>query len=63
LVNDSGSGGNPRIAAAATGVCAYAFTNPASPDSAVLITLPLSGYTAWASITMGRALMDVYKVP
>ena len=66
IAANSGWGGNPQIAAAATAVYAYAFTNPASTDSAVLITLPPGGYTAQASSvsgSAGTALVEVYEVP
>lgn len=66
IAANSGLGGNPQIAAAATALYAYAFTNAATTDSAVLITLPPCGYTAQASSvtgTAGTALVAMYEVP
>ena len=66
IASNAGWGGNPQIAAAAASVYAFAFTNPASTDSAVLVTLPPGGYTVQASSmsgTTGTALVEVYEVP
>jgi hypothetical protein len=66
IASNAGWGGNPQIAAAAAAVYAFAFTNPASTDSASLITLPPGGYTVQASSltgTTGTTLVEVYEVP
>jgi YVTN family beta-propeller protein len=56
-------GGNPQISSAAASVGAFAWTDPASHDSALLVTLPPGGYTAQVSSTSdtgGAALVEVY---
>ena len=61
-----GWGGNPQIASAAASVGAFAWSNPASNDSAILVTLPPGAYTAQvagASGDSGVALAEVYEVP
>ena len=66
IAANAGWGGNSQIAAAAQAVYAFAFTNPASADSAVLITLPPDGYTVQASSATGTTrptLLEVYELP
>jgi len=66
LDSNSGWGGDPHVAAAAAAVGAFAWTSPASHDSALLVTLPPGAYTAQvsgASGDTGVALIEVYEVP
>ena len=66
IASDAGWNGNPQIAAAAQGTGAFPYTDPASKDSAVLITLAPGSYTAQAksaSGTAGTTLVEVYEVP
>jgi hypothetical protein len=66
LASNAGWSGNPQIAAEAVAVGAFPWTNPASKDSALLITLPPGAYTAQvsgASGDSGVALVEVYDVP
>ena len=59
-------GGNAQVAAAAATVGAFAWPNPSSNDSALLLTLPPGAYTAVASGASGDtgvALVEVYEVP
>jgi arabinan endo-1,5-alpha-L-arabinosidase len=63
--NASWGGGAP-IASAAALVGAFSWGNPASLDSAILVTLPPGNYTATvsgASNDTGVALVEVYEVP
>ncbi len=66
LGTNTGWGGNAEIANAAASVGAFAWTNPSSNDSALLVTLPPGAYTAQvsgASGDIGVALVEVYEVP
>jgi glucose/arabinose dehydrogenase len=66
LAANAGWAGNPLIPAAAASVGAFAWANPASSDSALLITLPPGAYTAEVSGVAGDsgvALIEVYDVP
>jgi glucose/arabinose dehydrogenase len=66
IAGNAGWAGNPQIIAAALSVGAFPWTNPASNDSALLITLPPGAYTAevsGASGDTGVALVEVYDVP
>ncbi len=66
LATNNGWGGDPEIAATAAAVGAFSWTDPSSPDSALLITLPPGAYTAvvsGASGDTGVALVEVYEVP
>jgi len=66
LGSNTGWGGNNQISSAAASVGAFAWTNPASGDSAALVTLPPGAYTAQvsgASGDTGVALVEVYDVP
>jgi hypothetical protein len=59
-------GGSPQIAAAASRVGAFAWTDPNSRDAAVLVTLPPGAYTAEVNPEAplyGNALIEVYLVP
>jgi hypothetical protein len=65
LASNDDWGGDPEIAAAAS-VGAFAWSDPASSDCALLVTLPPGAYTA--NITgingsSGVALVEVYEVP
>ena len=65
LETNTGWGGNPQIAATAAMVGAFPWANPASADSALLVTLPPGAYTAVASGASGDsgvALVEVYNV-
>lgn len=62
---NTGWGGNPLIASAASQVSAFPWSNPASMDSAILMTLAPGPYTAivaGASGDTGVALLEVYGV-
>ena len=64
-VNDDW-GGDPQVVAAASAVGAFAWTDPTSADSALLVTLAPGAYTA--EITgignaTGVALIEVYEIP
>jgi hypothetical protein len=66
IASNAGWGGNAAIAAAAGNVGAFPWTNPASNDSAILVTLPPGSYTAIVSGVSGDtgvALAEVYDVP
>jgi hypothetical protein len=66
LASDRGWGGNAQIASAAATVGAFAWNDPQSADSAILITLPPGPYTAQvegASGDVGLALIELYEVP
>jgi hypothetical protein len=63
-VND-GWGGDTQIAAAAASVGAFSWGAAATPDSAILVTLPPGAYTAQvagASGDTGVSLVEVYEV-
>jgi len=65
LGSNTGWGGNAQIAAAAASVGAFSWGNSATPDSAILVTLPPGAYTAQvsgASGDAGVALVEVYEV-
>jgi hypothetical protein len=66
LATNDDWGGDPEIAAAAASVGAFAWSDPASADSALLITLPPGSYTAnltGANASSGVALIEVYDIP
>ena len=66
IASNSAWGGNPTIASVASLVGAFAWTNPASLDCALLVTLPPGSYTAQVSPAgddFGTALVEVYAVP
>ena len=59
-------GGNPQISSVAASVGAFAWSDPTSADSALLLTLPPGAYTAQiqgAAGDTGVALVEVYDVP
>lgn len=66
LADNDDWAGDPEISAAAAAVGAFAWTNPASFDCALLITLPPGAYTAnilGINGASGVALVEVYEVP
>ena len=66
IASNTGWGGNAQIASSAASVGAFAWSNPSSSDSAILVTLPPGAYTAQvsgASGDTGIALVEVYEVP
>jgi hypothetical protein len=66
LATDDGWGGDPQIAATAASVGAFSWGAAATPDSALLVTLPPGSYTAQvagASGDTGVSLVEVYEVP
>ena len=66
LGTNVGWGGDSTIAAAAGSVGAFSWGLAATPDSAILMTLPPGGYTAQISGAggdTGIALIEVYEVP
>lgn len=63
---NTGWGGDPVIAVAAGSVGAFPWGSGATPDSAILATLPPGAYTAevsGAAADTGVALVEVYEVP
>lgn len=65
LATNTGWAGDVRIATAAAWVGAFSWGGAATPDSAILITLPPGAYTAGvfgASGDKGVALVEVYEV-
>lgn len=65
LLSDTGWGGDPTIAAAASDVGAFSWGAAATPDSAILVTLPPGAYTAevsGASGDTGLSLVEIYDV-
>jgi hypothetical protein len=66
LASNSGWSGDAEIAGTASAVGAFAWNDPASLDSAILVTLPPGPYTAQisgANGDVGVALVEVYEVP
>jgi probable HAF family extracellular repeat protein len=66
LGSDTGWGGDTQIASAAASVGAFSWGPVATPDSALLVTLPPGAYTAvvsGASGDTGIGLIEVYEVP
>jgi hypothetical protein len=66
LQSNTGWGGNPEIAATAASVGSFSWGSAATPDSALIVTLPPGAYTAQisgASGDTGIALVEVYEVP
>ena len=66
LESNTGWGGNAQIASVAASVGAFSWGSSATPDSALLVTLPPGAYTAQvsgASGDTGVALVEVYEVP
>jgi hypothetical protein len=65
VASNNGWGGRAEIAGSAAAVGAFAWPNPLSNDSAILVTLPPGAYTAQvsgASGDTGVALVEVYEV-
>jgi sugar lactone lactonase YvrE len=66
LQSNTGWGGNSQVASIAVSVGAFDWGTSATPDSAILVTLPPGAYTAQisgASGDTGIALVEVYDVP
>jgi sugar lactone lactonase YvrE len=66
LESNDGWGGDAQIAATAATVGAFSWGTSATPDSAILVTLPPGAYTAQvsgASGDTGIALVEIYDVP
>jgi hypothetical protein len=66
IASNDGWGGDPETTAAAAAVGAFAWTDPGSPDCALLVTLPPGDYTAnviGLDGASGVALVEVYDVP
>jgi hypothetical protein len=66
IVGNTGWAGDAAISSTASAVGAFAWGDPTSKDSAVLITLPPGNYTAFvagASGDTGDAIVEVYAVP
>jgi hypothetical protein len=66
IATNTGWGSDTQIATAASSVGAFSWGASATPDSAILITLPPGAYTAQvsgASGDTGVALVEVYDVP
>jgi hypothetical protein len=65
VASNTGWGGNAEIAAVASSVGAFSWGSAATPDSALLLTLPPGAYTAQvsgASGDTGVALVEIYDV-
>ena len=66
VASNTGWGGSSQISSVAALVGAFAWSNPASADSALLVTLAPGSYTAEVnplSSDGGLALIEVYAVP
>ena len=66
LATNAGWAGDAQTAAVAADVGAFAWTNPASSDSALVLTLAPGAYTAQvsgASGDTGVSLVEIYEVP
>jgi len=66
IASNAGWGGSTEISSTAKSVGAFAWGNPSSMDSALLITLPPGNYTAFvagATGDTGDAIVEVYEVP
>jgi hypothetical protein len=66
LESNTGWGANAQIASAASAVGAFPWGTTATPDSAILVTLPPGSYTAKVSGAggdTGVSLVEVYEVP
>ena len=66
VATDTGWAGDPQVASVATSVGAFSWGGFATPDSAILVSLPPGSYTAevsGASGDQGVALIEVYEVP
>lgn len=65
IASNAGWQGNAEIAQVASTVGAFAWNDPASADSALIVTLPPGSYTAQVTSTSiaGTGLVEVYAVP
>jgi hypothetical protein len=66
VATNAGWGGDTQITTAANLVGAFSWGNSATPDSAILLTLPPGAYTAQVSSVSGaggNVLVEVYEVP
>jgi hypothetical protein len=66
IASNTSWGGNAQIASVAASVGAFTWGNSATPDSALLLTLPPGAYTAQVSGSSGDTgvtLVEVYDVP
>lgn len=66
LASNAGWAGNNQITSAGNSVGAFQLTNPASRDSAVLLTLAPGPYTAQVSSVSGvsgKTLVEIYEIP
>ena len=66
ILSNNGWDANPQIAATAASVGAFSWGSSATPDSALLVTLPPGAYTAQVNGNgggIGIALAEVYDVP
>ncbi len=66
VASNTGWGGSPQIASVAALVGAFSWNDPASADSALLVTLAPGSYTAEINPSSGGgglALVEVYAVP
>jgi hypothetical protein len=66
IASDTGWGGDTQVASVAASVGAFSWGAFATPDSAILVSLPPGSYTAevsGASGDQGVALIEVYEVP
>ena len=66
VASNTGWNADPLIAAASASVGAFSWGSSATPDSALLLTLPPGSYTAQVSGSSGDsgiALVEVFEVP
>ena len=66
IAGNAGWRGDPQLSNAGNAVGAFALSDPASADSAVLVMLPPGGYTvdvSSASGSTGVALLEIYELP
>jgi hypothetical protein len=66
IASNSGWAGNPQVASASAASGAFAWTDPMSADSAILVTLEPGAYTAEVSGLSGGsgvALVEIYDLP
>jgi YVTN family beta-propeller protein len=66
IASNAGWGGNSTVAAIASRVGAFAWADPTSSDSALIVTLPPGAYTAEINPLTGDAgiaLIEVYALP
>ncbi len=66
IATNTGWGGDAPVASKAAAVGAFSWGNAATPDSAIVVTLPPGAYTAQVSSASGGsgvALVEIYEVP